>query len=163
MSGRALWRLNAGLLALVLLLGAALAALAQRDDDPVERRDAHAEVVRAATEQVQAFLAIDHAHVDEQTDRVLAGATGEFKEQYAEQRDALRRSAQQQRSVATAEVLEVGVGEVGPATATVFVAADTEVTSKATGGKPRTVPWRIQLDLVNEGGRWLTSGLQFVE
>jgi len=59
-------------------------------------------------------------------------------------------------------VLEVGIVDIDATTARVLVAANTEVTSKSTDGKERTVPWRIQLDLVQEGGRWLTSGLRFV-
>lgn len=100
--------------------------------------------------------------VEEQTEVVLEGATGEFKEQYAEELASLIRSARAQQSSAEATVLEVGIADVDASTATVSVAADTKVTSKATQGKSRTVPWRIQLDMVYEGGRWLTAGLQFV-
>ncbi|QIK76715.1 hypothetical protein [Nocardioides piscis] len=120
------------------------------------------DVTRAATAQVQAFLGIDHETVDEQAETVLEGATGEFKEQYAEELDALAKSARDQESSAEATVLEVGIGDISPTAATVYVAANTEVTSKSTGGKPRTVPWRIQLTMAKEGERWLTSGLQFV-
>lgn len=93
---------------------------------------------------------------------MLDGGTGDFTQQYADELDSLARSAQAQRSTAEATVLEVEMNDIDASTATVFVAADTEVTSKVTDGKARTVPWRIQLDMVKEGERWLTSGLQFV-
>ena len=63
---------------------------------------------------------------------------------------------------AEATVLEVGISDIDANAATVLVAADTAVTSKATSGRSRTVPWLIKLDMVNEDGRWLTAGLQFV-
>ena len=152
-----------------LALGAALTLLLQRggDDLPAEsearqRSEQQGDVTRAAAAQVEAFLGVDHTMVEEQAKVVLDGATGEFKEQYAEELDSLIRSAKAQQSTADATVLQVGIAEFDASTATVFVAADTKVTSKATQGKSRTVPWRIQLDMVNEGGRWLTTGLQFV-
>ena len=162
-------RLNAGLLALALVLGAALAVLLTRgaealpgDTEAERASQQYVDVSRAATAQVQAFLEIDHDNVNEQTALVLEGATGEFKKQYEAELDNLKASAADQESVASAEVLEVGISDISATAATVFVAANTEVVSKATQGKPRTVPWRIQLDMVQEGGRWLTSGLQFV-
>lgn len=162
-------RLNIVLLVLAVVLGAAVAVLLVRGADALpgeteaeKRSQDYVEVTRAATAQVQAFLGIDHETVDEQAQTVLDGATGEFKEQYAEELDALAKSARDQQSTAEATVLEVGIGDIDPSTATVYVAANTEVSSKSTNGKPRTVPWRIQLTMAKEDGRWLTSGLQFV-
>lgn len=162
-------RLNLVLLVLALLLGGALAVLMTRgaealpgDTEAEQASERYVDVTRAATAQVRAFLEIDHENVDEQAQLVLDGATGDFKEQYEAELDNLKQSARDQESVAEAEVLEVGLSEVSATAATVFVAANTEVVSKSTGGETRTVPWRIQLDMVLEDGRWLTSGLQFV-
>ncbi|PUA80059.1 hypothetical protein C7S10_16030 [Nocardioides currus] len=159
-------RYNLVLLLLGVALGAALAVLLAREpsgDEETEQGSApYAEVERAATAEVQAFLGIDHELVDEQAQTVLDGATGDFEEQYAAQLDSLKQSARAQESTAVATVLEVGISEIDRASATVLVAADTEVTSKSTAGEPRTVPWRIQLQLVEQDGRWLTSGLRFV-
>ena len=162
-------RLNLLLLLVGLALGVALALILTRASDAppgeteARRRDqANADVTRAATAEVQAFLGIDHENVDEQGQTVLDGATGDFKEQYAGELARLRQSARNQQSTALATVLQVGISDIDATTATVSVAANTEVTSKSTDGEARTVPWRIQLDMVKEGGRWLTSGLRFV-
>lgn len=162
-------RLNLVLMVLGLVLGAVLLWFVTRDGEsaattsPAEQASQqNLDVTRAAAAQVQAFLGIDHRKVDDQAQVVLDGATGEFKQQYAEELASLRRSARAQESTAEATVLEVGISDITASTATVFVAADTEVTSKATDGTSRTVPWRIQLDMVKEGDRWLTAGLQFV-
>lgn len=162
-------RFNLVLLLLGLALGATLALLlsegsdAQAGTTDAERRAGeYADVTRAATSEVQAFLGIDHENVDAQTETVLEGATGDFKKQYAAELDTLKQQARDQESTAVADVLEVGISDIDADSATVFVAANTEVSSLATKGEPKTVPWRIQLTMVEEGGRWLTSGLQFV-
>ena len=162
-------RFNLVLLLLGVALGAVLALLLSRaseatpSETEAEQRDQqYAVVTRAATAQVQAFLSIDYENVDEQAQTVLDGATGDFKQQYADELDSLKKSAREQQTTAEATVLEVGISDIDASAATVFVAANTDVTSQATDGKSRTVPWRIQLDMVKEGGRWLTSGLQFV-
>ena len=49
-----------------------------------------------------------------------------------------------------------------PDSATVIVATDGTVQNKQTGPTPRAEIYRIQLQLVLEKGRWLTSDLQFV-
>lgn len=162
-------RLNVVLLVLAVLLGVALTVLLTRGPEAIpgqteaERRSQTAdEVTKAAAAQVQAFLGIDHDKVDEQAQVVLEGATGDFKNQYADELESLKRSARDQESSAEASVLEVGISEISDDAATVYVAANTEVTSVSTKGEPRTVPWRIQLTMAKEGERWLTSGLQFV-
>ena len=162
-------RCNLLLLLLGVVLGAALALLLTRGSEALpgtteaeQRGQQYVDVSRAATAEVQAFLGIDHENVDAQARTVLDGATGDFKQQYADELDSLKKSAEDQQSTAVATVLEVGISDIDSTTAKVFVAANTEVTSKSTDGRARIVPWRIQLDMVREGGRWLTSGLQFV-
>lgn len=162
-------RFNLVLVLLGLALGATLAVLTTQGSEALpgttraeQRGEQYVDVTRAATAEVQAFLGIDHENVDAQAETVLEGATGDFKQQYADELDSLKESAREQESTAVATVLEVGISDIDDTTAKVFVAANTEITSKSTDGKARTVPWRIQLDLVKDGGRWLTSGLQFV-
>ena len=162
-------RFNVVLLVLGLALGAALALVLTRADrtqpgatEAEQRGEQYVDVTRAASAEVQAFLGIDHELVDAQAETVLDGATGDFKQQYADQLDTLKESARNEESTAVASVLEVGISDIDDTTATVFVAANTEVTSKSTDGEARTVPWRIRLDMVKEDGRWLTSGLEFV-
>ncbi len=162
-------RLNLLLVLAGLALGLTLVLLSGRDTgavpavtDSEQQAQQQLDVTRAATAQVQAFLGIDDDNFDQQAQVVLDGATGTFKQQYADELASLKKSAHEQASTAEATVLEVGIGDIDTSAATVFVAANTDVTSQATKGTSRTVPWRIQLDMVLEGDRWLTSGLQFV-
>ena len=44
----------------------------------------------------------------------------------------------------------------------VFVAADSKVTNKSTKGKAQPRYYRLKLTMTQQGGKWLTSDLQFV-
>lgn len=166
-------RANVALAVLVLLLGVAFAVLEVRDQgardvagdtagaDPVAvEQDA---ATRAAAVQVQAFLDIDHTDVEAQLERMLQGATEDFRRQFAPQLRTIVAETRRRKSSAEATVLRAGLGAFTPEAATVLVAADTDVRSTAGGtSERRTVPWRIRVDLVKDGDRWLTSGLRFV-
>ncbi|WP_457206107.1 hypothetical protein [Nocardioides sp. P5_C9_2] len=162
-------RVNVGLAGLVLVLAAVLTTLAVRDhaapaaatDTVAVAQDAAA---RAGAAQVRSFLDIDHTDVDAQLERMLEGTTPRFRRQFAPQLRTIRAEARRRESSADVTLLRVGLSSWTERAATVLVAADTEVTSRAAGGgsERRTVPWRIEVDLVEDGGRWLTDGLRFV-
>jgi Mce-associated membrane protein len=165
-------RTNIGLAVLVLLLGAVFAVLVVRDPDtsraatPAATDDAASRqgaATRTAAAQVEAFLDIDHTSVEAQLEQVLEGATPDFRRQFAEQVRTITAEAERRRSSADVTLLGVGLTSFADDAATVLVAADTEVTSTVGGGtERRTVPWRIRVDLVRDGDRWLTDGLRFV-
>lgn len=127
-----------------------------------ERAQVYADVRRAAQTETLAFLAIDHTKMDEVTQRVLDGATGEFKKQYQQSVKALTDAAVEQKSIARGKVSEVGLGEVDADSATVFVAASSKVKNSGTDGKFEDRSWRIKLTMSNEDSRWLISRLEFV-
>ena len=120
------------------------------------------EVTKAARAETLAFLTVDYRNMDDLTDKVLAGATGPFKEQYERAQTTLRTTAQQARSVATGKVREVGIGDIDADTAIVFVAADGSVTNKSTKGKAEPRTYRFKLTMVRKGDKWLTSDLQIL-
>jgi Mce-associated membrane protein len=93
---------------------------------------------------------------------VLDRATGAFAEEYAAQRDRLVTEAERSKAVAAPEVVASGVAELHGDTATVLVAADSTVRNASTGDEPRARFYRLRLELVREGGRWLTRTLEFV-
>lgn len=165
-------RVNVGLAVVVLVLGVVFTVLAVRDPDspaaatpaatdPVAGRQEAA--TRAAAAQVETFLDIDHTAVEAQLEQMLEGTTEDFRRQFAGQLRTITAEAQRRRSSADVTLLGVGLSSFTDETATVLVAADTEVTSTVRGGSERrTVPWRIRVDLVRDGDRWLTDGLRFV-
>lgn len=173
-------RLNSALYVLAVLVACAvlvLGALAWREDgggvdgntsesgDSARDQagnDLHAAVIEAATEEVLAFTNIDYRSAQESIDKVKAGATGGFAEQYDKGAKSLPRVLQRSKSVATAEILSAGVVAADQDSATVLVATKGTVINTSTDGKKAERNLRLQLDLQYVDGKWLTSDLQFV-
>ncbi|MEV1052005.1 hypothetical protein [Streptomyces sp. NPDC049887] len=128
----------------------------QRADE--ERRQ---DILAAARRSALNFTSLDYRHYERDSANVLKGATGDFKEQFAAQTAELTKLVAANKSVSQGQVLEAGIARADQRTARVLVVADSKVTnSAAPEGQSRT--YRLQLDLVLEGGRWLTSNVEFV-
>jgi Mce-associated membrane protein len=147
---------------LVALLVAIGLVLTSQDEVDAELTAAHQDVAAAARAEAMAFLTVDHRDMDPLVDAVLDGATGDFAEQYASQRENLTREAVRTEATSTPEVVALGVGDQDGDSATVLVAANSTVTNTSTGGEGQVRYYRLRLGLVREDGRWLTSTLQFV-
>jgi Mce-associated membrane protein len=122
----------------------------------------YAKVTKAARTETLAFLTVDYTDMDPLISKVLAGATGAFKEQYEGAKTQLKTSAQQAKAKSTGKVLSVGIATIDAKNAEVFVAADSQVTNVSTKGKAQPRYYRLKLTMVRQGGTWLTSNLQFV-
>ena len=163
MSARGLGFLTWGLGVLLVALVAAIVVLVRSAPAVDEELTAdQREVAAAARTEALAFLTVDHRDIDPLVDAVLAGATGEFKEQYADQRARLVREAKRTGAISTGEIVALGVGDMDADSATVLVAANSDVSNRRTGDEPQTRYYRLRLDLVRVGDRWLTSNVQFV-
>ncbi|GGO98473.1 hypothetical protein GCM10012280_62700 [Wenjunlia tyrosinilytica] len=124
-----------------------------------ERRDQ--DILAAARQSALNFTSLDYRHYDRDSQNVLSGATGDFKRQFAAQTRQLTKLVAQNRSVSQGQVLEAGIADADDESARVLVVADSTVTNVA-APKGRSRNYRLQLDLVHEGGRWLTSDVEFV-
>jgi Mce-associated membrane protein len=124
---------------------------AQRDQD----------VLAAARQLAVNFTSLDYRHYDRDSADVLAGATGEFKKEFANQTKELTKLVTANKSVSQGHVLDAGIVHADDRSARVLVVADSQVTNLA-APKGQARNYRLQLDLVREGGRWLTSGVEFV-
>jgi Mce-associated membrane protein len=122
----------------------------------------YADILDAASKETSAFVNIRYDSAQEAIDAVMAGATGDFRDQYSKATDALIKLLQDNKSVRTGEVLWAGVVAQDPDSATVIVATTGTVQNNQTGNQPKAENYRIQLQLVSEKGKWLTSDLQFV-
>jgi Mce-associated membrane protein len=167
---RTSWRVvNLVLLVLAVVLVAA-AVFFWVDDADASPGDDRAEtlsrqykaVTAAAKDETLAFLTVDYRDMDALTAKVLSGATGPFKEQYAGARSNLKTSAARSQAVSSGKVLSVGISDVDKDKAVVFVAANSQVTNKSTKGKAVPRYYRLKLTMVREGDTWRTSDLQFV-
>ena len=146
-----------------LVLFAVLGGSAAPGKTPAEERaQEYSDIRGAARAETLAFLTIDHTKMDEMTARVLDGATGDFEKQYRASLKSLKESAASQESFAQGRVDEVGLSEVDADSASVFVAAASQVRNKGTKGEVEDRAWRIKLTMVKEDSRWLVSQLEFV-
>lgn len=126
-----------------------------------ETEDRYDEVLAAARAEALAFTTLDHRTVEEDTERVLAGATGAFARQFRASLDQVTELATQNESVSKGEVLSAGVVSADDDSARVVVVADSTVSNVNTPS-PQPRHYRIQMDLVRQGEQWLVSDLQFV-
>lgn len=156
------WVIGALAVVLVALLAAAGLLVTSRASVDDGLTTAQRDVAEAARTEALAFLTVDHDDMDPLIDAVLAGATGDFKEQYESQRAMLTSEAERTEATSTGEVVSLGVGSVDDTSADVVVAANSTVTNTSTGSEPQVRYYRLRLDLVREGDRWLTSNLEFV-
>ena len=101
--------------------------------------------------------------MDPLIDAVLAGATGDFKKQYASQRETLTSEAVRTEATSTAGGRRARrrrprrrLGD-GPGRGQQHGRP-----TRGTGAEGQVRYYRLRLDLVREDDRWLTSDLQFV-
>ncbi|MEU6369889.1 hypothetical protein ABZ876_30180 [Streptomyces sp. NPDC046931] len=140
--------------ALSVWLGVRLAGQRTVDHD---RQD----ILAAARQLALNFTSLDYRHYDRDSSNVLKDATGDFKKQFAAQTQELTQLVDRNKSVSEGQVLEAGIVRSDAHSARVLVVADSKVTNTAAPeGQSRT--YRLQLDLVREHGRWLTSDVEFV-
>ncbi|MFE5893964.1 hypothetical protein ACFQ6E_34145 [Streptomyces sp. NPDC056462] len=153
--------LTAGLVASAVLTTAlttwlALGLYAQREANQVRQ-----DILVAARQSALNFTSLDYRHYDRDSANVLAGATGDFKKQFAAQTEQLTRLVAANKSVSEGQILEAGIVRSDEDSARVLVVADSKVTNTAAPqGESRT--YRLQLNLVHRDGRWLTSDVEFV-
>jgi Mce-associated membrane protein len=144
-------------LAAALVALAALVPKASEDRTESRRREA---ILRAARQEAVNLTTIDAEHLDRDIQRILDGATGEFKEQFAAGSNELTNVLTTSKSTSTGEVLEAGIVTADDDSAQVLVVVDSRITN-AQEPQGRLSHYRLQLDLVRQGSRWLTARLEF--
>ncbi|MEV6182049.1 hypothetical protein ACIHAR_09560 [Streptomyces sp. NPDC052016] len=151
----------AGLVVATVLTTAAAVWLSVRVYEQRQTEQRRQDILAAARQSALNFTSLDYRHYDRDSRNVLRGATGAFKEQFAAQTAELTELVARNRSVSEGQVLEAGIVRADEHSARVQVVADSKVTNTAVPqGEART--YRLQLDLVLENGRWLTSDVEFV-
>jgi Mce-associated membrane protein len=122
-------------------------------------RDSRREVRAAASGVVVALTTYDYTNLDDFHRRVLAGATGKFRQEFedafAPLKDSLTRT--QVRSVGT--VRKVYLSDTGGNAAEAIVIADQVVT--ASGSQRPVQGQQLTVSLVHVGGAWKVDGLTY--
>lgn len=162
-------RLTVVLSLAVVLLGCAAVAggvLVQREhSERADAREAQARygaVLQAASHEAEAVINIRHDEARESIDRVVEGATGEFRNQYTTSTAGMIKVLKANKSVMQGDVVWAGVVEVDVDSAIVIAATSGTVANKETKDEPVARDFRLRLELQRVDGEWLTSDLQFV-
>ena len=144
----------AAVLAVVVVLGMRLQDAHAAD----QRRE---EILQAARQQGVNITTLDHQSVDKDLARVLALSTGTFRTEFQAGTKDLIDLVVKNKAVSTGEVLSAGIVTDDSDSARVLVVADATVSNSASA-EQQVRHYRMQLDLVRRGDRWLTSTLTFV-
>jgi len=158
LNGRAL---TVGLVVATVLTTALMLWLSMRLYDRHETDMRRQDILSAARQSALNFTSLDYRHYDRDSANVLKSATGDFKKQFSAQTHDLTELVARNKSISEGQVLDAGIVRSDARSARVLVVADSKVTNTAAPeGEART--YRLQLDLVYRGGRWLTSDVEFV-
>lgn len=115
-------------------------------------------ILRAARQFAVNFTTLDAKTLDQDIQRILDGATGAFRAQYAAGSSQITEVLKRDQSASTGEVLEAAILTEDDDSAQVLLVVDSTVTNaEAPQGAVRH--FRIKMSLVREGGRWLAAEL----
>ncbi|MFY1692703.1 hypothetical protein [Plantactinospora sp. WMMB782] len=124
---------------------------------------AHTQALAAARQTTVNFVSVSASSVDSDLQRITAGATGEFREEFVRGQAKVRQAVLENKVESRGTVLRAGLLSGNRRHAVVLVAMDATVKNvNAPDGRP--AHYRIQVDLTRDGDSdtWLVSRLQFV-
>lgn len=154
--GRARRTLVALLVAAVLALGGALGySLYQQSELHSLQQDA----VATTRDHLVAMASFDYQNLDANKGAITAGSTPEFAQKYDEMVAALRDIVVTSKGLATAAADHVAVQRLDSSTATVIGFVDQQVTN-VTAPEGNTQRYRMAVELVRSGDRWLVNDVQ---
>lgn len=148
-----------GLMVAVVLVGRSV--IGDDDAGTAPSLPADAGALVAARQEALNFFTLDYQRADEGVEKVLALATGEFKEQYAAKRAELVAQIKKEKVVTTATIPDAGVAVefVNGNQVQILVAVDVE---QASGVKVFAARNRARVILVKVDRRWLVSAVNQV-
>lgn len=159
---RLLWALTAVLAAATVVV---LATVGRAAWDAREAASARAGALAAGKQLAVNFVTMNHATFDADSARVLAGATGDFKKEYAESVAQLKPVVVENKTVSKVERVEASLvpadGDTDADTAKVIVGV-VAPTTNAAATTPEKKTYRLRLDLTRVGAEWKVSSLDFV-
>ncbi len=132
--------------------------------DRADRQHAAAAREAARGAAVTAILNLDAlstATIDRDLARVVAGATGDFKDQFTKAQADLKSLVVSRKTTSSGQILSAAVVRSDLDTATVLVAVD-RLVKDSTTPNGTTAHDRWKLDLERHGGRWLVANLEAV-
>jgi Mce-associated membrane protein len=124
---------------------------------------AHQAALAAAKQTTVNFVSVSASSVDRDLQRISAGATGEFQEQFTRGGPQVRTAVVENKVESRGSVLRAGLVSGDRRSAVVLVAIDATV-KNVNAPNGRASHYRIQVDMTRDerSATWLVSRLQFV-
>jgi hypothetical protein len=148
-------------LLLLLLAGAAFLWFTRPDPSAVRTGD-YAGALQAARSGVVDMTSFDYLTLDDDITQIKRVATGDLRDQAVGQLDSRRQAITDSETVVNTEVVGAGVTRAGDSDATVLLVIQSTQHSNASQ-QDQIVRYRIQVDLVKQGGRWVLSSIAGTE
>jgi Mce-associated membrane protein len=124
---------------------------------------AHQQALAAAKQTTVDFVSVSAASVDRDLQRIVAGATGDFRDEFTRGQAQVRAAVVENNVDSKGSVLRAALVSGDRDAAVVLVAVDATV-SNAKSPEGRASHYRIQVDMARDrgSGHWLVAKLQFV-
>ncbi|GAA3298716.1 hypothetical protein Dvina_12095 [Dactylosporangium vinaceum] len=151
---------------LALLVCAAVAAAAAAGQRWYAGRaldQAQQQALAAARQTTVDFVSVSAGSVDRDLQRIVAGATGDFRDEFTRGQAQVRAAVVENNVDSKGTVLRAALVSGDRHSAVVLVAVDATV-KNAKAPEGRASHYRIQVDMARDrdSGRWLVAKLQFV-
>jgi len=143
---------------LVLLLAGVGFLWFTRPDASAVRTADYVDALQAARSGVVDMTSFDYLTLDDDIAQIRAVTTGDLEKEAVDQLDSRRQQITDTQATVNTEVVGAGVTSVDASKATVLLVIQS--TQKSTASEQaQVVRYRIQVELVKQGGRWLLSGI----
>ncbi len=130
----------------------------QREAD---RQATDAEYAAAARQGVINLMSLDFNQGEADLQRLIDSTTGDFRADFEASKDDFLTVMNESKVVTEAEVRATAVEQTGKDTATVLVAASSQVTNSA-GAEQQPRAWRLSIDVARDNGQVKMSKVEFV-
>ena len=158
------WQLVNVVLGVLLVAAIVLGAVAlSRWQDQRQLEGVRQEALAAAKQAAVNFVSISDSTVDADMQRIIDGATGDFKDQYVSNRATFKDQVVTNKASSTGTVLRAAILSNDSDSAVVLVALDATVKNTGTPDG-RLSHYRMQLSMARDAGtgKWLVAQLDFV-
>lgn len=118
-------------------------------------------ILRVARQGVLNVTTLSHESIDADIKRLIDSSTGEYRRQFEGRSSTFRDMVAESAVASEGTITEAGIESSEETSGKALVAVRAEVSNKAAPeGEQRQ--YRMAVNVVREGDRWLVSGLEFV-
>lgn len=151
----------AGLAAVCLVSALACGALLWQHRAAESTETSRLQALNAARETAMNLATIDHEHARRDVDRVLSGATGDFRDQFTESAKSLVSVVQDTEVTTVGENADAAVESWDGDRGTVLVQVASTVTT-VSAAQPQPRVWRLRMTMDRVGDGYKTAAVEYL-